>query len=89
MLTGCTQNVKILVQLPPHLEELYECSVAALDEDEFQEVHKLLNEFSDISSAGPHDLGCTNLIKHQINTGEAPPIRQPVRKLPLVKGKGS
>ena len=46
MVTGCTQNVKILVKLPPHLKELYE-PVAALDKDEFQEVHKLLNEFSD------------------------------------------
>ena len=85
MVTGCTQNAKILVKLPPHLKELYERSVAALDEDEFQGVHKLLHEFSDIFSAGPHDLGCTDLIKHQINTGDAPPIRQPVRRLPLAK----
>ena len=27
MLTGCTQNAKILMQLPPHLKELYERSV--------------------------------------------------------------
>ena len=85
MVTGCTQNAKILVKLLPHLKELYERSVAALDEDEFQGVHKLLHEFSDIFSAGPHDLGCTDLIKHQINTGDAPPIRQPVRRLPLAK----
>ena len=85
MLTGCTQNAKILMQLPPHLKELYEHSVAALEETECQEVRKLLNEFSDIFSAGPHDLGCMDLIKHQIHTGEVPPIRQPVRKLPLAK----
>ena len=71
MVTGCTQNAKILVQLPPHLQELYDCSVAPLDEDKFQEIRKLLNEFSDIFSADPHDLGCT---EHQIKTGEAPPI---------------
>ena len=56
-----------------------------MDEDEFQEVHKLFIEFSDIFSAGPHDLGCTDLIKHQINTDDIPPIRQPVRRLPLAK----
>ena len=32
MLTGCIQNAKILVQLPPHLKELYERSVAVPDE---------------------------------------------------------
>ena len=73
------------MHLPPHLKELYERSVAALEETECQEVHKLLNEYSDIFSAGPHDLGCTDLIKHQIHTGEAPPLRQPVRRLPLAK----
>ena len=81
-LTGCTQNAKILMQLPPHLKEH---SVTVLEETECQEVQKLLNEFSDIFSAGPHDLGCTDLIKHQIHTGEAPPIWQPVRRLPLAK----
>ena len=82
MLTGSTQNAKILMQLPPHLKELYECSVTALEETECREVYKLLNKFSDIFSAASYDL---DLIKHQIHTGEAPPIRQPVRRLALAK----
>ena len=83
--TGCTQKAEVLDKLPLHLKELYERSVAVLDETEHQEVHQLLCEFADIFSTGPHDLGCTDLVKHRINTGEAPPIRQPLRRLPLVK----
>ena len=85
MLTGCTQNAKILMQLPPHLKELYEHSVTALEETECREVHKLFNEFPDIFSAGPDDFGCTDLINHQIHTGEAPPIWKLVSRLPLAK----
>ena len=44
MLTGCTQNAKILVQLAPHLKELYERSVATLDETECQEVYTQIVE---------------------------------------------
>ena len=39
----------------------------------------------DVFSAGPDDLGCTNLVKHHIDTGQARPIRQPPRRLPLTK----
>ena len=42
-------------------------------------------EFSDIFSTGPHDLGCTDLVQHRIHTGEAAPIRQQPRRLPLCK----
>ena len=83
--TGCTQKAEVLDKLPLHLKELYERSVAVLDQTEHREVHQLLCEFADIFSTGPHDLGCTDLVKHRINTGEAPPIRQPLRRLPLVK----
>jgi len=60
--------------------------LAVLDQTEHREVHHLLCEFADIFSTGPHDLGCTDLVKHRINTGEAPPIRQPLRRFPLSSG---
>jgi len=59
--------------------------LAVLDQPEHREVPHLLCEFADIFSTGPHDLGCTDLVKHRINTGEAPPIRQPLRRFPLLK----
>jgi len=55
-------DVLVLDKLPLHLKELYECSVAALDGTEHQEVHQLLCEFAGIFSTGPHDL---DLVKVQ------------------------
>ena len=43
----------------------------------------LLYEFSDITSVDNSDLGQTTLVQHEINTGDAMPIRQPPRRLPF------
>ena len=43
----------------------------------------LLDEFSDIFSTGPDDLGRTGIVKHQIDTGGHPPIKQPPRRVPM------
>ena len=71
--------------LPQHLRSLYERSVAHLDDQQAVEVYQLLNEFADTFSKGAGDLGRTDLVKHQINTGDAAPIRQPPRRLPFAK----
>ena len=42
-------------------------------------------KFSDIFSPGSHDLLCTDKVQHHIHTGEAAPIRQQPRRLPLCK----
>ena len=52
--------------LSPHLKELYDHSTSDLAENECQEIHKLLSEFSDIFSTGPHDLGRTDIVQHHI-----------------------
>ena len=48
-------------------------------------VCNLLCDFSDVFSKGPQDLGHTEVIQHCINTQDAPPIRQPPRRVPLAK----
>ena len=45
----------------------------------------MLTEYQDVFSKGPDDMGCTDLVKHQIDTGDARPIRQPPRHLPIAK----
>jgi hypothetical protein len=84
-ISGSVQSAGVIERLPPHLKELYDRSVVGLAEIDCQEAHKLLCEFSDVFSAGSSDLGCTDLVKHRIDTGEAAPIRQPPRRLPLAK----
>ena len=85
MSNGSAQKAGVADKLPLHLKELYERSVSELDEAESEAVHHLLLEFADIFSTGSKDLGGTDLVKHRIETREAPPVRQPLRRLPLVK----
>ena len=46
---------------------------------------QLLLEFSDIFAASSSDLGHTKLVKHHIDTGNAHPIHQQARRVPLSK----
>ena len=46
---------------------------------------KVLVEYQDIFATHKYDLGLTNLVKHNIDTGDHPPIKQNPRRLPLVQ----
>ena len=52
---------------------------------EREQLLQLLLEFSDIFAAHPNDLGHTNIVSHRIDTGNAHPIRQQARRVPLAK----
>ena len=67
--------------IPPHLKSLYKESTTGLTSEECIVV-QLLCEYA---SKGPGDQGCTGLVQHRIHTRNAMPIRQPPRRLPLVK----
>ena len=71
--------------LPTHLTALYEKSIESLDKFQKEEVKRLLTEYADVFSRDSTDLGKTDVVQHQINTGTATPIRQPPRRLPLVQ----
>ena len=59
--------------------------------DDPQELHQtektkleaLLHEFADVLSVSDDDLGRTNIVKHQIDIGDATPVHQPPRRLPF------
>ena len=56
---------------------------ADITEKEKKELMEILNEFQDVMSKGPEDLGKTTLVKHKINTKQADPIKLPLRRFPL------
>ena len=56
-----------------------------LETTEKEVLHRLLCQFSDLFSTGTNDLGCTDLVMHEIHTGNAKPVHQPPRRLPLAK----
>ena len=54
-----------------------------LDASQLQELEALVSDFQDTFSTGRQDLGRTNVTYHQIDTGNAAPIKQAPRRLPI------
>jgi hypothetical protein len=69
--------------LPDHLIDVFERSSKNLTLDQSEAVKTLLREYGDIFSKDDSDLGRTGLVRHEISTGEAKPIKQPPRRLPI------
>ena len=69
--------------IPDYLRDLFQRSCKNLSDNYHKEqLAKLLNEHSGAFAQDKMDLGTCSLIKHQINTGSAAPIRQPLRRTP-------
>ena len=70
-------------QVPQHLKELFKDAVKGRNKYEMQEIAKMLVEEADAFSKHDLDIGCTHLIEHAIETGDAEPIRQKMRPVPM------
>ena len=71
--------------IPDYLKPLLEGCQDNLDEQQMEKVVKLITEFATIFSKSKDVLGHTNIEEHRINTGDASPIKQRPRRLPLLK----
>ena len=60
-----------------HIEE------AAVSDAGKRVLKRLITEYSDIFSKNEDDIGKTNILKHHIRTGDAEPVRQRPRRIPL------
>jgi hypothetical protein len=67
------------------LQDVTEAVRPHLDDGEFRELEELVAEYEDIFAVDSQDHGRTIKVYHRIDTGEARPIRQPPRRLPLAK----
>ena len=54
-----------------------------------QQLIELFVDFADIFAVTPDDLGRTNKLQHHIDTGNARPIKQPIRRIPPAKRKAT
>ena len=72
-----------LESVPEHLISLYEKSSEGLKSDEKEKLQQLLVKFQDSFSRNEWDLGLTHLAEHPIETGDAAPVKQPPRRVPL------
>ena len=71
--------------IPEHLTDVYNASSERLCESDKNKLKGFLLEFQDVFSKSSSDIGYTELVKHQINTGNAKPIKQKPYRLPLAK----
>ena len=69
--------------VPVHLRALLERSAKGKNETERQSLAALLVKYKDTFSKYEWDIGLTHLTEHQIKTGDASPIRQRPRRVPL------
>ena len=71
------------MQVPEHLQDIWKRSAELLNKDEMVKLSNLLCTHSDAFSKSKEDLGKTDVVRHQIDTGTFPPIRQRARRLPI------
>ena len=70
------------IDLDTALWNIVSRSGTELDKQQQHDLYRLLLQFHDVFAIDQHDLGYATAIRHQINTGEAPPIRQRPRRIP-------
>ena len=56
-----------------------------LDPQQQEQLWRLLAEFKDSFALNESDVGQTHLVQHEIDTGDARPIRMRPRRLPLAR----
>ena len=70
-------------QLPDALQKLLENSSHELTNEQRVSLSQLLCKYKDVFADTDGQLGRTSLVKHHISTGEAPPIKQAPRRIPI------
>ncbi|CAC5419105.1 unnamed protein product [Mytilus coruscus] len=69
--------------LPDHLVDLVISGSKLLSETQTLQFQRLLQKHSNAFAKSKNDLGCTDMIQHKINTGNAAPVKQNPRRLPV------
>ena len=69
--------------IPSHLRKLYDKATEGLEDEQKARVAHLLSKYQDTFSRDEWALGLTHLTEHAIKTGDAPPIKQAPRRVPL------
>ena len=80
-----TMNSSCQHKLPDHLQVLLENSSKKLSATEKQQLSELLIKYEDIFIKPDGVLGQTDLVEHDIETGDSKPIKIPPRRIPIFK----
>ena len=83
-LTKSPDLKKTFDKMPEHLHGLFEKSIVNLYDDQAIAIGETLIEFEDVFAKDDFDIGCFNGgIVHDIDTGDAAPIKARMRRTPL------
>ncbi|CAG2186669.1 unnamed protein product [Mytilus edulis] len=91
--TICSENILGNINaepelvLPEHMQVVMEKCKSNLKTDQCKIVVDLLTKYSGAFAMSKNDLGRTDIIQHKINTGNAHPIKQNPRRVPLAQRK--
>ncbi|KAK7898384.1 hypothetical protein WMY93_019237 [Mugilogobius chulae] len=77
-----TATVSSQTTVGAELDRVDSVDLSALDEEEQVEVRTLLHKYRTVFSTHDGDLGCTNLVTHEIPLLDDVPIRQRYRRIP-------
>ena len=69
------------------LLQLLKMSSEKLLESQGQQLTQLIGEYSDVFALNDAELGCTNMVRHSIDTGDNPPVKQRPYRTPIVYRK--
>ena len=69
--------------IPEHLLTMYQKATERKTEEEKRIIRDIVVGFQDVFSTSEMDLGRTHLTVHEIPTGEARPVKQPPRRVPM------
>ena len=81
------KNATVTAQKQQILWQMVEQCKKNLSTEQKEQLYHLLLANADIFVDGSDKLEQTNCVKHVINTGDHPPIRQPYRHIPASRGE--
>ena len=70
------------MKLPEHLKDLFKRSSENLKLEKKEKLASLLNTYQDSFAKTGSEYGKCSILKHKIDTAEAAPVRQPLRRTP-------
>ena len=76
------EDENVFHTLPSYMEDMYNKSKENLNPEQQQQLKDILIEHQDVFAENEFDLGTFDAMEHEIDTGDARPIKQGIRRTP-------
>jgi hypothetical protein len=77
-----------IAEVTDHLQDLLERSSKELTPPEMEKLSELLNELQDVFARGLFNFGNFTALEHEIDTGDARPVKERMRRTPVFRWEG-